>query len=145
MSDEWHQGEYSISTDQDKLDLELVHDFLTNRSYWAKGRSLEQTKRAIENSLNFVLYRQDQLIGFARVVTDYATFAWLADAFVLEEYRGRGLAEWLLEIIMSHPLVQGLRRWTLMTKDAHELYRRFGFTELNDPPACMEKFDSRIC
>jgi len=137
---EWQSGEYSISTDVARLDIPLIHDYLSSRSYWAQGRSLEVVRRAIENSLNFGVFRQSQQIGFARVVTDYATFAWLADVFVLEEYRGHGLSKWLMEIIMSHPQLQGFRRWVLATRDAHELYRRYGFTDLQDPSRWMEKF-----
>jgi GNAT superfamily N-acetyltransferase len=137
---EWQSGEYSISTDVARLDVPLIHDYLSRRSYWAQGRSLEVVRRAIENSLNFGVFRQSQQIGFARVVTDYATFAWLADVFVLEEYRGRGLSKWLMEVIMTHPQLQGFRRWVLATRDAHELYRRYGFTDLQDPSRWMEKF-----
>jgi GNAT superfamily N-acetyltransferase len=144
MSNDWNQGEYSISTDQDRLDVELIHDFLSNKSYWARGRSFESTKRAIKNSLSFGLYKGTEQIGFARVLTDYAALAWLADVFILEEFRGQGLAKWLMEVIASHSRLQGLRRWLLATKDAHELYRRFGFTELNEPSRWMEKFDPAV-
>jgi GNAT superfamily N-acetyltransferase len=143
MSDEWRRGHYKISTDRSQLNTALIHDYLSNSSYWATGRSLDAVERSIENSLCFGLYDvgtlPQQQIGFARVVTDYATFAWLADVFVLEEFRGQGLAKWLIEVIMTHPQLQGFRRWLLATKDAHELYRRFGFTELNDPARWMER------
>ena len=124
----------------------MIHDYLSNTSYWAAGRTLEVVQRSIENSLCFGLYKtsadtSEQQIGFARVVTDYATFAWLADVFVLEEYRGQGLAKWLMEVIIAHPQLQGFRRWLLATRDAHELYRRFGFSELNEPARWMERFD----
>jgi len=102
---------------------------------------METVQRTIDNSLAFGLYRGSEQIGFARVVTDYATFAWLADVFVLKEFRGLGLAKWLLEIIVSHPKLQGLRRWVLGTRDAHSLYRRFGFTELKTPDFWMERID----
>jgi GNAT superfamily N-acetyltransferase len=141
MSNSWNQGEYSISTDQNRLDLKMIHDYLSNHSYWAKGRSFEIVKRSIENSLCFGLYKQQEQIGFARVVTDYATFAWLADVFILEEYRGLGLAKWIVSVVMSHSSLQNLRRWILMTRDAHELYRRFGFAELPDSSWCLEKLD----
>lgn len=144
MAQEWHRGVYSISTDKDRLNVKLIHDFLSNISYWAKGRSFEIVMRGLENSLNFGLYKDDLQIGFARVVTDYATFAWLADVFILDEYRGQGLAKWLMEVIVSHPELQGFRRWVLVTKDAQELYRRFGFTELKDPGRWMERFDATV-
>lgn len=139
MTSEWQRGEYFISTDVDRLDLALIHNFLSNSSYWAQGRNLEVVKRSISNSFNFGLYKNNQQIGFARVVTDYATFAWLADVFVLDGYQGQDLGKWLIEVIVSHCRLQGLRRWILATKDAHELYRRFGFTELSDVSRWMEK------
>lgn len=141
MINEWQRGEYVISTDQSRLDFKLIHDFLTNSSYWAVGRSFETVKRSIEHSFSFGLYQNDKQIGFARVVTDYATFAWLADVFVLEEARGQGLGTWLVEVILAHPELQGFRRWTLATKDAHEIYRRFGFSELKRPERWMERRD----
>lgn len=139
MINEWRQGEYLISTDIGRLDIGLIHNFLANTSYWAEGRDLELVRRSIANSLNFGLYSGTQQVGFARVVTDYATFAWLADVFVLDDYRGQGLGKWLVEVIVSHPQLHGFRRWVLATRDAHELYRRFGFTELQDASRWMEK------
>ena|SRR5438034_8861090 len=141
---DWHRNDYVISTDPERLNLEFIHHFLANTSYWAKGRPLTVLKRAIENSLNFGLYKGPEQLGFARVVTDRATFAWLADVFIIEDYRGKGLSKWLLETIVSHPELQGLRRWVLATKDAHELYRQFGFTQLNDPGRWMEKFGENV-
>ena len=101
-------------------------------------------RRSIDNSLPFGVYRGGELVGFARVVTDYATFAWLADVFILKEHRGRGLSKWLMEVILAHPELQGFRRWVLATKDAHELYRRFGFRELHRPERWMERFDPKM-
>ncbi|MEA2175817.1 MAG: hypothetical protein QOD00_3409 [Blastocatellia bacterium] len=144
MAQEWHHGEYSISTDPARLDLETIHTFLCSESYWATGRPVEVIKRSIENSLPFGIYRGDRQVGFARVITDYATFAWLADVFVLEEFRGQGLAKWLVEVILSHPELQGFRRWVLATKDAHELYHRFGFDALNRPERWMERGDPQM-
>ena len=138
---EWKHGEYIISTDDARLDLNVIHDYLSNSSYWATGRSVETIKRSIENSLTFGLYKGEHQIGFARIVTDYATFAWVADVFVLDSFRGQGLGTWLMEVILSHPELQGFRRWTLSTKDAHELYRKFGFTELMRPERWMERHD----
>jgi GNAT superfamily N-acetyltransferase len=143
MTNEWQRGDYTISTDRARLDLNLIHDFLTNSSYWAKGRSLETVARSIEHSLSFGLYENERQIGFARVVTDYATFAWVADVFVLERARGRGLGTWLMKVIITHPELQGFRRWTLATKDAHEIYRRFGFSELKRPERWMERRDPK--
>jgi len=142
MPQEWQRGEYVISTDKNRLDVLLIHDFLSRTSYWAQGRTLDVVKRSLENSLNFGLFQGNKQIGFARVVTDYATFAWLADVFILDEYRGRGLAKWLMEVINTHSRLQGLRRWVLATRDAHELYRQFGFSELSQPERYMERRDS---
>jgi GNAT superfamily N-acetyltransferase len=135
------RGDFVISTDRARLDLQVIHNYLSNSSYWAVGRKFETVKRSVENSLPFGLYEHDRQIGFARVVTDYATFAWLADVFVLEPYQGHGLGTWLVEIILAHPELQGFRRWTLATKDAHEIYRRFGFSELKRPERWMERRD----
>ena len=144
MANEWHRGEYTISDDRARLDIKVIQKFLSSESYWATGRSVERIQRSVDNSLSFGLYRGDEQIGFARVVTDYATFAWLADVFVLEESRGRGLAKWLVEVIISHPQLQGFRRWVLATKDAHELYRRYGFRELHRPERWMERPDPNM-
>lgn len=144
MSREWKRGEFSISTDPKQLDITVIHKYLSTDSYWAQGRTVDTVKRSIENSLNFGLYKGKQQIGFARIVTDYATFAWLADVFVLDTYRGRGLGKWLVEVILSHPDLQRFRRWVLATKDAHELYRQFGFIELKRPERWMERPDPQM-
>jgi GNAT superfamily N-acetyltransferase len=141
MSEEWRRGEYSISTERARLDVELIHEFLSESSYWAKGRPREVVARSIEHSLCFGVYLGERQVGFARVITDYATFAWIADVFVVEEFRGRGLARWLGEVMSAHPQLQGFRRWVLATKDAHELYRRMGFRELQRPERWMERRD----
>ena len=133
------RDEYTISTDKARLNVDFIHRFLTNDSYWAQDRSVEMVQRSIENSLNFGVFKDDQQIGFARVVTDYATFAWLADVFIVDEHRGNGLGVWLIEVITSHPHLQGFRRWLLATRDAHELYRRFGFEEVAEPKRWMER------
>ena len=133
----WSKGEYEISTDTARVDLALVHEFLT-QSYWAKGIPLETVRLSIENSIPFCVYHGKQQVGFARVVSDHATFAYLADVFILPSHRGRGLSKWLMECIMTHPDLQGLRRWMLVTQDAHGLYRQFGFTELKAPERWME-------
>lgn len=138
MAQEWRQGEYLISTDKRRLDLSVIHGFLTT-SYWAAGIPIEIVKRSIEHSLAFGLYKKDKQVGFARVITDYATFAYIGDVFILEDYRGQGLSKWLLQVIADHTELQGLRRWLLLTRDAHELYRKTGFREPKDPDRYMEK------
>jgi len=141
---EWRRGEYTISTENKRLDIRRIHDFVSNQSYWAQGRAIETVQRALDNSLNFGLYKNNHLIGFARVVTDYATFAWIADVFVLSEDRGQGLSKWIMEVILSYPELQGLRRWVLATKDAHGLYARFGFIPLHRPERWMERPDPNM-
>jgi GNAT superfamily N-acetyltransferase len=140
----WQRGEYSISTDRSRLNLDLIHDYLSNNTYWATGRSRDVVKRSIENSLPFGIYKGNVQVGFARIVTDYATFAWVADVFVVEEHRGQGLSKWLMEIVLSHPELQGFRRWVLSTKDAHGLYERFGFIKLHRPERWMERPDPNM-
>lgn len=137
MVHEWRRGEYSISTDKGRLDVAVIHGFLT-MSYWAAGVPMEVVKRSIEHSLAFGVFKEDQQVGFARIITDYATFAYLGDVFILEPFRGRGLSKWLMEVIVGHPDLQGLRRWVLLTRDAHGLYRQVGFTEPSRPERYME-------
>lgn len=134
------RGDFLISTDPALLDLPLIHEFLSNRSYWATGRPLEVVRRSLDNSMCFGLYERGRPVGLARVVTDRATFAWLCDVFVLEEFRGRGLSKWLVECVLGHADLQGIRRFLLATKDAHGLYDRFGFTPLDDPTRFLEVF-----
>jgi len=133
----WRPADYLISTDPDRLDLELVHRFLSEEAYWSPGVSREVVERSIEHSLNFGLYRDGQQVGFARVVTDYATFAWVADVFVLEDHRARGLGKWLMETVVAHPELHTLRRWLLATVDAHGLYAPLGFRSVADHPRFM--------
>jgi GNAT superfamily N-acetyltransferase len=144
MSESWQHGDYSISTDRARLDLKLIQDFLFRHTYWAAGRSMEVVQRSIEHSLPFGIYKGTDQVGFARVVTDYATFAWIADVFVLPKHRGRGLSKWLMEVILAHPQMQGFRRWVLATKDAHGLYERFGFIKLHRPERWMERPDPNM-
>jgi GNAT superfamily N-acetyltransferase len=134
----WQRDLYTISTDRSRLDLEIIHRFLSEDSYWARDRTLDQTKTAIENSICFGVYDGERQIGFARVVTDRSTFAYLGDVFILEEFRGLSLGKWLMETIISHPELQGLRRWVLATRDAHGLYKQFGFSSLKFPDRWME-------
>lgn len=129
-----------ISDDPLRLDIEAVCGFLT-RAYWADKRPREVIEKSIQHSLNFGVYDGERQVGFARVVTDRATFAYLCDVFIHEAYRGQALGKWLMECILSHPTLTGLRRWSLATRDAHGLYKQFGFTELSDPSKWMEKFD----
>jgi GNAT superfamily N-acetyltransferase len=135
--EEWRRGGFTISTDRAKLDRGAIHEFLAG-SYWAKGIPREIVDRSIEGALCFGLYEEGRQVGFARVITDSATFAYLADVYVLESHRGRGLATWLMECILAHPDLAGLRRWMLVTRDAHPLYRKVGFRELAHPERIME-------
>ncbi len=121
------RNEYEISTDKKRLDPEFIHDYLANRSYWAKDIPLEVVKRSIEHSLCFGVYHRAVQVGFARVITDYATFAYLADVFVVEAHRGAGLGKWLVETVLDHPSMACLRMIALGTRDAHGLYERYGF------------------
>jgi GNAT superfamily N-acetyltransferase len=139
MVHEWTRGEYTISTDRQRLDLDVIHGFLV-RSYWAENRTRERVAQTIEHSLPFGLYHLDKQIGFARVVTDYVVIAFLADVFVLEAHRGKGLGRWLVEVVTSLPELRSIRRWLLGTRDAHELYRKFGFRE-PAPGVLMERVD----
>ena len=133
---------YFISNDKTKLDIIMIHDFLSNRSYWAKGRPIEKVRRCIKNSLCFGLYEEDgKQVGFARVVTDYAVFAWIMDVFILESHRGQGLGKMLMKHIMEYPALQDLRRWGLGTEDAHGLYKQFGFGPLTKPENMMAKLN----
>lgn len=134
---------YEIDTDKARLDRALIHRFLA-RSHWAKGIPMPVLERAIEHSLAFGLYRDGRQVGFARVVTDHATFAYVADVFVLPAERGKGLGRWLVETILAHPELQGLRRWLLGTRDAHGLYRHSGFTEPSPPFSFLERLDTAV-
>ena len=140
---EHRRAEFVISTDHERLDLDLVHGFLT-QCYWAKEIPREVVARSIENSLCFGVYREGKQVGFARVISDGATYAYIGDVFVLESYRGRGLGKWLMGCIMQHPWLQGLRRWSLVTQDAHGLYSQFGFTSLKTPERYMELLDPEV-
>lgn len=127
-----------IRTEIGRIDLDRVHSFLCNESYWAKGIPRDVVERSIEHSLPFAAYDSGELVGFARVVTDFAVFAYLADVFVVPAHRGRGISQQLMAAIRSHPRLQGLRRWSLVTRDAHGLYEQFGFRPLAAPERHME-------
>jgi GNAT superfamily N-acetyltransferase len=131
---------FTVSTDISKLDLEMICSFLSG-AYWANQRSGDTIKKSLEHSLCFGLYQFDQQIGMARVITDYATFAYLCDVFVLEDYRGRGLGKFLMQTVLEYPELSGLRRFLLATRDAHGLYSQFGFEVLNAPDRWMERFN----
>ncbi|GAB3779123.1 GNAT family N-acetyltransferase [Spirosoma horti] len=125
--------EYTISTDKKKLDLEVIHQFLSQEAYWCKNIPVEIVKRAIDNSLCFGVYQGTSQVGFARVITDLATFGYLADVFILPEHRGKGLSKQLVAFIRDYPSLQGLRRMMLFTLDAHGLYKQFGFAPVENP------------
>lgn len=148
MSEEWRRGDYAISTDRSLLDIDAIHAFLA-RSYWAAGIPRATVERSIEHSLCFGLYHRPAgaapaQAGFARAITDYATFAYLADVYVLESHRGRGLGTWLVGTLMAYPALQGLRVWRLATKDAHGLYEKFGFRAQARPERMMEMVSPEV-
>jgi N-acetylglutamate synthase-like GNAT family acetyltransferase len=138
---EYKQDKFIISDDPSRLDMDVICEFLS-RSYWANKRPRDAIEKSIQYSLNFGVYDGERQIGFARVVTDRAVFAYLCDVFIHEEYRGKTLGKWMMQCILAHPDLQDLRRWCLLTQDAHGLYEQFGFTELNDPSRWMEKYDT---
>lgn len=128
---------FLISTDPKKLDLKKIHSYLT-RTYWSNGIPYKTIERAFKHSLCFGVYDQNELIGVARVISDFATYAYLCDVFIEEDYRGKALGKWLVNCIIEHPDLQGLRRWSLLTKDAHGLYKHVGFQEIKSPEKYME-------
>jgi GNAT superfamily N-acetyltransferase len=155
---EHRRGEFVISTDRSRLDLDVIHNFLTN-CYWARGVPREVVERSIENALCFGIYDGGDAspcvakearhgaptqVGFARVISDFATIAYMGDVFVLESHRGRGLGKWLMECIVKHPALQNLRRWILTTRDAHQLYAQVGFTAVKSPERYMERHDPNV-
>ncbi|MGP4081996.1 GNAT family N-acetyltransferase [Pseudalkalibacillus sp. R45] len=127
-----YKGEYLLSMDQKEMDLHYIHHYLSEESYWAKGIDVETVEKSVQNSLCFGLFQNGKQVGFARVITDYATFGYLADVFVDERHRGQGLSKWMMSEIMTHPDLQKLRRLMLVTKDAHGLYKQFGFEVLDN-------------
>ena len=139
----YQRDEFTVVTDPLKLDVNAIHGYLS-RAYWSEGISRAIVERAIANSLCFGLFHGAQQIGFARVVSDRATYAYLCDVYVLEEFRGKGLGVWLMECVMRHPDLQGLRRFSLATRDAHGLYRKFGFDALKKPQSQMEIVNHEI-
>lgn len=135
---------YTITTDRSQLDLPLIHRFLSEDSYWSQGIPIETVRKSIENSLCFGVFQDKNQVGFAKVITDYASFAYLADVFILPAHRGRGLSKMLLKTIHEHPDLQGLRRWMLVTADAHGLYRQFNWKALAAPERFMEQHNPNI-
>ena len=136
---ETHRDRFTISTDPARLDIDAIVDMLA-RAYWAIGRPRERTERGIKNSLVFGVYAEDKQIGVARVISDYSIFAYLCDVFIHEDYRAHGLGKWLIQTILEHPDLREMRRWVLVTNDAHGLYKQFGFTSLEDPERWMQMF-----
>jgi GNAT superfamily N-acetyltransferase len=137
----WTRGTYTISDEPERLQPEVIVEYLA-RAYWSNQRPRAVVEKSLKHSLCFGVYEEQTQIGFARVVTDRATFAYLADVFILESHQGHGLGKWLVKTILEHPDLQGLRRWMLATRDAHGLYAQFGFAALENPDRYMTKFDS---
>jgi GNAT superfamily N-acetyltransferase len=135
----WKKDGFIITTHKHKMDIPYIHDYICNKSYWAEGIPLAIVKQSIKGSLCFGVFHAAKQIGFARLITDRATFGYLADVFIDENYRGKGLGKWLMEIIISHPELQGLRNWMLATLDAHGLYEKVGFKPLENPERIMRK------
>lgn len=143
MPHEWQRDGLTLSTDPERLDLDMLHAFL-RECYWARGIPRDVMERAIRHSVPFAVYEGRRQVAFARVVTDLATVAYVGDVFVLEPWRGRGLSRWLMECMLAHPELQGFRRWFLLTRDAHALYAKVGFTALSAPDRWMEKWAPEV-
>lgn len=134
---EWQKNGFRITTEESKMDTKYIHEFLSTKSYWAEGIPIDTVEKSIRGSLCFGVFSNERQVGFARAITDKATFAWLADVFIDDRYRGQGLGKWLMEVIISHEDLQGLRRIMLGTKDAHGLYAQYGFIPLPYPERMM--------
>ena len=141
---EWQRGDYLVTDDSRRVSVDAVHRFLSEESNWSKRIPRAAVEKSIANSMCFALLKDGEQIGFARLITDRATIAYLGDVYVMKEHRGHGLSKWLMECVMSHPDLQNLRRWILVTGDAHGLYRRYGFTQLAAPDRYMEKHDPDV-
>lgn len=139
-----YKGEFYISTDKSKLDIEAIHNFLSTKAYWCLNIPKSRVEIAIQNSLCFGVYHQEIQIGFARIISDFSTIAYLGDVYIVEEYRGKGLSKWLMECIMNHADLQGLRRWILLTGDAHTLYTQFGWASIANPDKWMEIHNKNV-
>ncbi|HLK27613.1 MAG TPA: GNAT family N-acetyltransferase [Puia sp.] len=140
----WNKEGFIISDDKKLLDIEYIHDYLSNKSYWSKNIPIQIVKKSIEGSICFGVYEKQNQIGFARVVSDKATFAYLGDVFIDENYRAKGLSKWLMEVIINYPDLQGMRRWMLGTLDAHTLYEKFGFKPLEEPTRFMHRHNPDV-
>ncbi|MGC4099942.1 GNAT family N-acetyltransferase [Ferruginibacter sp.] len=138
------RGDFWLTTDKTKMDLQAIHQFLSKEAYWSKNIPFETVKNAAENSLNFGVFYKEQQVGYARIISDYATIAYLGDVYVLPAFRGNGLSKWLMEEVMQHPSLQGLRRWILLTGDAHGLYRQFGWKDIAAPDRWMEFHNKNV-
>ncbi len=143
MIREFKKGKYVISTDKRKLNIKVIHGFLQN-AYWSKGIKIERVRKAIRNSLCFGVYEHGHQIGFARVITDYTNFGYLADVFIIESYRGNGLAKWLMSCIMNHSELKNIKAWMLATKDAHGLYSQYGFKPIDEPQKYMRRINPKF-
>lgn len=133
----WRKDEFYITDDRARVDIDVVHGFLS-QAYWCRGITCENVVNSLDNSINFSVFHQGKQVGFARVISDMATIAYLGDVFVLEAFRGRGISKFLMQCVKAHPKLQNLRRWILATSDAHSLYQQYGFTQLARPELFME-------
>jgi len=141
---EFNFGDYHFSTDKNKMDIIAIHDFLSNHSGWSNGIPIEKVELSIQNSLNFGIFHHHLQIGFARIISDFATIAYLGDVYLLDQYRGKGISKKLMDFIMSHPNLQGLRRWILLTSTADWLYEKYGFEKIPDPKIYMELYNPNV-
>lgn len=137
-------GEYHFSTDKNKMDILAIHDFLSNHSGWSNGIPIEKVELSIQNSLNFGVFHHNRQIGFARIISDFSTIAYLGDVYLLNDYRGKGISKKLMDFIMSHPNLQGLRRWILLTSTADWLYEKYGFEKIPNPEIYMELYNPNV-
>jgi GNAT superfamily N-acetyltransferase len=134
----FYKDGFCISTEKAKLDLKAIHQFLSTQAYWSLNIPFSRVEKAAEHSLNFGIYFNEKQVGYARIISDFASIAYLGDVYVLPAFRGKGLSKWLMQTIMAHPELQGLRRWVLLTGDAHGLYKQFGWTAIASPEKWME-------
>lgn len=141
---EFNFGEYHFSTDKNKMDILAIHDFLSNHSEWSNGIPIEKVELSVQNSLNFGVFHHNRQIGFARIISDFSTIAYLGDVYLLNDYRGKGISKKLMDFIMSHPNLQGLRRWILLTSTADWLYEKYGFEKIPNPEIYMELYNPNV-
>ena len=138
------KGDYLITTDKAKMDITFIHHFLSTEAYWSKNIPLATVQRAFDHSLNFGVFHHGSQVGYARIISDFATICYLGDVFIIPEHRRKGLSKWMMEQVMAHPDLEGLRRWILLTRDAHELYRQFGWESIAHPDRWMEIHDPNV-